>query len=60
MCRRTRGSPPMGFGCTVERCTMSRGEKGQCTVPKRLAKRCMGGSALKTTTHKSKHITNTS
>ena len=27
----------MGFGCTSEVCTNSRGEKGQCTVPKRLA-----------------------
>ena len=27
-----------GFGCTGEVCTMSRGESGQCTVPKRLAK----------------------
>ena len=26
-----------GFGCTSEVCTDSRGEKGQCTVPKRLA-----------------------
>ena len=26
-----------GFGCTDEGCTDSRGEKGQCTVPKRLA-----------------------
>ena len=26
-----------GFGCTGEFCTNSRGEKGQCTVPKRLA-----------------------
>ena len=26
----------MGFGCTGEVCTNSRGEKGQCTVPKRL------------------------
>ena len=26
-----------GFGCTVEVCTNSQGEKGQCTVPKRLA-----------------------
>ena len=25
------------FGCTGEVCTNSRGEKGQCTVPKRLA-----------------------
>ena len=25
------------FGCTDEVCTNSRGEKGQCTVPKRLA-----------------------
>ena len=28
----------MGFGCTGEVCTNSQGEKGQCTVPKRLAK----------------------
>ena len=28
----------MGFGCTDEVYTDSRGEKGQCTVPKRLAK----------------------
>ena len=27
-----------GFGCTDEACTNSQGEKGQCTVPKRLAK----------------------
>ena len=27
-----------GFGCTGEVCTKSRGESGQCTVPKRLAK----------------------
>ena len=26
-----------GFGCTDEVCTNSQGEKGQCTVPKRLA-----------------------
>ena len=26
-----------GFGCTGEVCTNSRGDKGQCTVPKRLA-----------------------
>ena len=26
-----------GLGCTGEVCTNSRGEKGQCTVPKRLA-----------------------
>ena len=26
-----------GFGCTHEVCTNSQGEKGQCTVPKRLA-----------------------
>src|SRR4051812_35917987 len=26
-----------GFGCTIEVCTMSLGEKGQCTVPKRLS-----------------------
>ena len=26
-----------GFGCTGEVCTNSRGEKGQCTVPRRLA-----------------------
>ena len=26
----------MGFGCTSEVCTDSRGEKGQCTVPQRL------------------------
>ena len=26
-----------GFGCTDEVCTNSRGEKGQCMVPKRLA-----------------------
>ena len=26
----------MGFGCTGEVCTNSQGEKGQCTVPKRL------------------------
>ena len=26
-----------GFGSTGEVCTNSRGEKGQCTVPKRLA-----------------------
>ena len=27
-----------GFGCTGEACTTTQGEKGQCTVPKRLAK----------------------
>mgnify|MGYP005823142525 CR=1 FL=1 len=27
-----------GFGCTGEVCTTTQGEKGQCTVPKRLAK----------------------
>ena len=27
----------MGFGCTGEVCTNSRGEKEQCMVPKRLA-----------------------
>ena len=27
-----------GFGCTGEVCTNSQGEKGQSTVPKRLAK----------------------
>ena len=27
-----------GFGCTGEVCTNSRGEKGQCTAPKSLAK----------------------
>ena len=26
-----------GVGCTGEVCTNSQGEKGQCTVPKRLA-----------------------
>ena len=26
-----------GFGCTGEICTNSRGEKGQCMIPKRLA-----------------------
>ena len=26
-----------GFGCTGEVCTNSRGDKGQCTVPNRLA-----------------------
>ena len=26
-----------GFGCTGEVCTNSQGEKGECTVPKRLA-----------------------
>ena len=26
-----------GFGCTGELCANSQGEKGQCTVPKRLA-----------------------
>ena len=26
-----------GFGCTGEVCANSQGEKGQCTVPKRLA-----------------------
>ena len=26
-----------GFGCTGEVCTNSQGEKGKCTVPKRLA-----------------------
>src|ERR1044072_7099263 len=27
-----------GFGCTGEVCANSRGEKGQCTIPKRLEK----------------------
>ena len=27
----------LGFGCTGEVCTNSQGEKGQCTVPQRLA-----------------------
>ena len=49
-----------GFGCTGEVCTISQGEIGQCTVPKRLAKRCIGGSALKTATYKQNHIANTS
>ena len=44
MCRRTRGSPPTGFGCTGEVCTNSQCEKGQCTAPKRLAN-MDGGSA---------------
>ena len=36
----------MGFGCTGEVCTTSRGEIGKCTVPKRLAKyKGIGGSA---------------
>ena len=26
-----------GFGCTSEVCTISQGEKGQCSVPKMLA-----------------------
>lgn len=26
-----------GFGCTDEVCTDSRGRKGQCTIPRRLA-----------------------
>ena len=38
MCRRTRESSPTECGCTGEACTDSRDEKGQCTVPKRLAK----------------------
>ena len=38
MCRRTGESSPTGCGCTGEVCTDSRGEKGQCTIPKRLAK----------------------
>ena len=29
--------PITGFGCIGEVCTNSQGEKGQCTVPKRLA-----------------------
>src|SRR3954463_5593590 len=33
-----------GFGCTSEVCANSRGEKGQCTVPKRLEKVLVGGS----------------
>ena len=32
-----RANRIMGFGCTGEVCTNSQGEKGQCTVPKRLA-----------------------
>ena len=35
MCDRTYHI--MGFGCIGEVCTDSRGEKGQCMVPKRLA-----------------------
>ena len=35
MCDRVHRST--GFGCTGEVCTNSQGEKGQCTVPKRLA-----------------------
>ena len=39
----------MGFGCTGEVCTISRGEIGQCTVPNRLAKyKDIGGSARNT------------
>ena len=39
----------MGFGCTGEVCTTSRGEIGQCTVPKRLARyKDIGGSARNT------------
>ena len=38
-----------GFGCTGEVCTTSRGEIGQCKVPKRLAKyKDIGGSARNT------------
>jgi hypothetical protein len=44
MCRRTRGSPPTGFGCTGEVCTTLNVRKGQCTAPKRLAN-LDGGSA---------------
>src|ERR1043165_7087579 len=33
-----------GFGCTGEVCANSRGEKGQCMVPKRLEKVWVGGS----------------
>ena len=33
-----------GFGCTGEFCTNSQDEKGQCTIPKRLAN-LDGGSA---------------
>ena len=44
MCRRTRGSPPTGFGCTGEVCTNSQGEKGKCTTSKRL-ENMDGGSA---------------
>ena len=39
-------SPPMGFGCTGEVCTNYQCEKGQCTIPKRLAN-MDGGSARK-------------
>ena len=36
------------FGCTGEVCTTSRGEIGQCTVPKRLARyKVIGGSVRK-------------
>ena len=35
----------MGFGCIGEVCTNSQDEKGQCTVPKRLAIYKVGGSA---------------
>src|SRR3954462_9427923 len=33
-----------GFGCTGEVCANSQGEKGKCTVPKRLEKVWVGGS----------------
>jgi len=44
MCRRTRGSPPTGFGCTGEVCTTLNVSRRQCTAPKRLAN-LDGGSA---------------
>ena len=40
-----------GFGCTGEVCTNSQGEKGQCTIPKRLAKWRKGKSAYNSWTH---------
>ena len=40
-----------GFGCTGEVCTNSQGEKGQCTVPKRLENLRKGNCAYNPWTH---------
>src|SRR3954462_14921937 len=45
-----------GFGCTGEVCANSRGEKGQCTVPKRLEKVWVGGSVTFEYSHLSEEL----